>query len=435
MNAFRQILANTLIANITNNFLWFAVTFWVFLETRSVFATSLVSGIYLVTASLSGFWFGSIVDHNRKTKAMMLSSAASLSLFVLAYVYALRTPDSTFKNPNSVELWVFVVVMMLGIIAGNIRNIAVPTLVTILVPAEERDKANGMVGAVIGIAFSITSFASGFALANLGIRGVIVATVLCTILAMAHLALIHVPENEIVHAEHETKGVDLRGTTNVVRAIPGLIGLIFFNAFNNFLGGVFMALMDAYGLSLVSVQAWGVLWGVLSLGLIIGGALVAKRGLGPRPLHTLFRINIVLWILSIVFPIQPWIALMAVCFMGYMILIPFVEASEQTILQKVVPVERQGRVFGFAQSIEQSASPLTAFLIGPIAQFIFIPFMTTGAGARWIGSWFGTGPGRGLALVFILTGVVGLVMTLMAMRSTSFKLLAAAYAEPSPAAD
>ena len=46
-----------------------------------------------------------------------------------------------------------------------------------------------------------------------------------------------------------------------------------------------------------------------------------------------------------------------------MVLMPFAEAAEQTVLQRVVPYERQGRVFGFAQSVEQSAAPLTAFLM------------------------------------------------------------------------
>jgi len=48
--------------------------------------------------------------------------------------------------------------------------------------------------------------------------------------------------------------------------------LILFATFNNFLGGVFMSLMDAYGLSLVSVQVWGALWGIW--GLLLGPALV-----------------------------------------------------------------------------------------------------------------------------------------------------------------
>ena len=43
--------------------------------------------------------------------------------------------------------------------------------------------------------------------------------------------------------------------------------------------------------------------------------------------------------------------------------------------------------------------------------------MTTGAGVDLIGGWFGTGIGRGIALVFTTAGVVGLAVTLVAMRS------------------
>jgi len=93
----------------------------------------------------------------------------------------------------------------------------------------------------------------------------------------------------------------------------------------------------------------------------------------------------------------------------------------------VVPFERQGRVFGFAQSVEMAASPLAAFLISPIAQFVAIPFMTTGAGAELIGGWFGTGPERGLALVFTVAGLVGLGITLAAFRTRCYRRLSARY--------
>jgi DHA3 family multidrug efflux protein-like MFS transporter len=122
------------------------------------------------------------------------------------------------------------------------------------------------------------------------------------------------------------------------------------------------------------------LWGILSLGFIVGGLVVARKGLGNNPLRMLFLANIVMWTICIFFTIQASIVLLAVGMFVWLCLIPVVEAAEQSILQKVVPPERQGRVFGFAQSVEQSASPITAFLIGPVAQLIFIPFMTTGAG-------------------------------------------------------
>ena len=36
---FAGILANTAVANITTSYLWFALTFWVYLQTRNVIAT------------------------------------------------------------------------------------------------------------------------------------------------------------------------------------------------------------------------------------------------------------------------------------------------------------------------------------------------------------------------------------------------------------
>ena len=57
----------------------------------------------------------------------------------------------------------------------------------------------------------------------------------------------------------------------------------------------------------------------------------------------------------------------------WLALIPVIEAAEQTVLQRSIPYERQGRVFGFAQLVENAASPLTAFLMAPIAEAVFMP--------------------------------------------------------------
>ena len=99
------------------------------------------------------------------------------------------------------------------------------------------------------------------------------------------------------------------------------------------------------------------------------------------------------------------------------------------MLQKLVPLERQGRIFGFAQSVEQMASPITAFAIGPLAEFFFIPFMTDGAGVKLIGNWFGTGADRGIALVFTIAGIIGLITTIMAGRSKFYQQLSKKYLE------
>lgn len=427
MKTFYQLLGNTIIANVTNMTVWFALIFYVYLETRSVVATSVVSGIYLVAVAFSGFWFGSLVDRHKKKHMMLLSGFVSLVIYAIGFAVYLVAPSETFKDPTSVILWTFVPLLLAGVIAGNIRSIALPTLITILIPEDGRDKANGLAGTATGIAFLIVSAISGFLVGHSGMYWVLILAMVMMLLSIVHLFTLSIPEKEIVHTGGKSAQVDLRGTLVIISAIPGLIALIFFTTFNNFLGGVFMGLMDAYGLSLVSVQVWGVLWAALSCAFIVGGLFIAKWGLGPNPLRALFAANICIWTICSIFTIQPSIMLLTTGMFIYLCVVPFIEAAEHTIIQKVVPQERQGRVFGVAQSIEMAASPLTTFSIGPIAQFIFIPFMTTGAGVELIGDWFGTGADRGIALVFTLTGIIGLFVTVFAMNTKYYRLLSDRY--------
>lgn len=427
LKAFYHLLANTSIAAILNYTVWFAITFFVYLQTQSVFATAIISGIFLVVTALTGIWFGSIVDHHRKKQVMMLSSFISLAAYIASFLLYLVVPESAYKDVTSVSLWVLVLTLMAGVMAGNLRSIALPTTVTLLVPEPERAKANGLSGTAIGLAMLVTSVISGVLVGLAGMWYVLILAIVGMIGIIVYLSAISVPEPKIIHNPDAPKKVDLKGTLAVIGKVPGLYALIFFTTFNNFLGGVFMSLMDAYGLSLMSVQVWGFLWGFLSCGFIVGGLIIAKKGLGKNPLKAMLVANLIIWAVSCVFTIQPSIILLTVGSFIYMTVMPYIEAAEQTVLQKVVPPDRQGRVFGFAQSVEQSASPLTAFMIGPITQFLAIPFMTTGAGAQLIGGWFGTGPNRGIALVFTIAGLIGLCMTLLALNSRFYHRLSKAY--------
>ncbi|MDP3749518.1 MAG: MFS transporter [Phenylobacterium sp.] len=438
MTPFHHLLGNNLVASITNFTVWFAITFWVYLETKSVFATGMISGIYLVLTAALGFWFGSLVDHHRKKLVMLGSSVASFVLYAISLAIHELAPEGSLADVAGAPLWLFIVVVMFGVIAGNLRSIALPTLVTLLIPEDRRDKANGLVGMTTGVGFLTTSVISGFLVAWGGMFYTLVFAMGLTAAAFLHLLFVPLREPRDASAaagdgQTGPRRVDIAGTMRVIGVVPGLFALILFATFNNFLGGVFMALMDAYGLSLVKVQTWGLLWGVISSAFIIAGLVIARYGLGPSPLRTLLIVNLIMWGVCCVFTIQPSIWLLtAGCFV-WMFLGPFAEAAEHTTLQRVVPFERQGRVFGFAQSVEQAASPLTAFLIGPFTQFLVIPFMTTGAGADAIGDWFGRGPDRGIALVFTVAGVIGVIVTILAFNSGAYRRLASAYASsPDP---
>ncbi|MGQ7295600.1 MFS transporter [Quadrisphaera sp. KR29] len=460
---FAHLLASSAVVSVINYTVWFAITFWVFLETRSVFATGMIAGIFVVATAATGIWFGSLVDNHRKRAVMQASALVSAAVYAVCLALYLLTPAEAFRDVGSWQLWAFIVLLMLGVIAGNPRAIALPTLVTLLVPEDRRDRANGLVGTVSGTSMLVTSVISGVLVASGGMLHVLLLALVVLAASVVHLARVDVPEpapgaplppGERAGADDGADdgdgvgagegpasavgpsggaggagGVDLRGTWRLVRGVPGLVPLIAFSCFNNFIGGGFMALMDAYGLSLVSVQVWGLLWGGLSALMIVGGLLVARLGLGTRPVRLLLLVNVAAWTATMLFPLVASVVSLAVAMAVFMLLMPFAEAAEQTVLQRVVPYERQGRVFGFAQSVEQAAAPVTAFLVGPLTQFVVVPLMSgDGAGARAIGGWFGTGQARAIALVFVVIGAMGLVATLLALASPQYRRLSASYA-------
>jgi MFS transporter, DHA3 family, multidrug efflux protein len=427
MKTFYQFLGNTFVATLTNMTVWFALTYYVYLSTLSVFATSLIAGAHLVMTALTGIWFGGLVDHHQKKQVMIVSSSLSFLFYAIGLGLYLAAPAGAFTTTESAYLWVFVIVLLMGVIVGNLRNIALPTLVTLLVEKKGRAQANGQVGMVNGIGFMVTSVISGFLVAKTGMMGALIGGVGVSLIVVGHLLLVQISPEKIGYSKGRTTKVDVSGTLAIIRRIPGLLPLILFATFNNFLGGVFMSLMDAYGLLLVSVETWGIMWAVLSIAFIVGGAIISKWGLGANPVRSFMIANMIIWIISALFTTVPSIVVLLVGCFGYLAVVPFIEASEQTIFQNLVPKERQGRVFGFAQTVEQAASPLTAFAIGPLTEFVVIPFMTDGWGAQVLGPWFGTGNARGIALVFTTAGLIGIMTSLLAWRSSAYRDLSTYY--------
>lgn len=430
MKQFYNVLINTLIANVTTSFLWFALTFWVYLETKSVMATAIIGGSYMLLIALFSIMFGTIVDHNKKKKVMMISSGITVATYLIAGVIFLTFPQNQIVDWTALAFWLFAGIILIGSVVENMRNIALSTVVTLLVPKDDRAKANGMVGAVQGVAFLVTSVFSGLAIGFLGMGWTLLIAIVLTAVAFIHLLFVPIPEDHIVHdPELAGKKVDIKGSIAAIRSVPGLMALIFFSTFNNLIGGVFMALMDPYGLTLFSVQWWGVVLGVTSTGFIIGGAIIAKKGLGKNPLKTLLLVNVAVGFLGMTFTLREWWWLYAVGMFVFMCLMPAAEAAEQTIIQRVVPFKRQGRVFGFAQSIEAAAAPITAFLIGPIAQFGLIPYMNSDAGRAQFGWLLGDGSARGIALTFVIAGFIGIVVAFLAFYTKAYRRLSEHYAK------
>ncbi len=426
---FTGILVNTALANITTSYLWFALTFWVYLETRNVIATGVIGGAYMLLIALSSISFGTFVDRYRKLAVMRFAAAFTMVMFVLSGVMFLLTPEPALLDLAQPWFWIFTMIILIGAVVENMRNIALSTTVTILIEPDRRANANGLVGMVQGLMFIVTSVLSGLSVGLLGMGWTVVVALVLTALAFAHLLTLRLPEEVKAAASDAQGGFDLRGSWAAVMAISGLFALILFSTFNNFIGGVYMALMDPYGLEMFSVEMWGVVFAIGATGFILGGALIGKFGLGSNPLRTMLIAVALMGLLGAVFTLREWAWLYIVGIWLYMALVPVVEAAEQTVIQKVVPLPRQGRVFGFAMAFESAAAPITAFLIAPIAQFWIIPYARSSEGARQLEPLLGEGISRGIALVFLVAGIIMIAVALIAFLTPVYRRVSASYAQ------
>jgi DHA3 family multidrug efflux protein-like MFS transporter len=428
MKQFYHVLVNTLLANVTTSYLWFALVFWVYLETRSVLATGIIGGTYMLLIALLSMVFGTIVDRHKKKNVMVAATVVTFIAYGLAGVIFLIIPSEQLVNWMTPGFWLFGGVILIGAVVENMRNIALSTTVTLLVPAEKRANANGLVGTVQGLAFMVTSVFSGLSIGLLGMGWTLAIAITLTGLALLHLSFLAIKEDHIVHdPELDNKKVDIKGSIAAIKVVPGLFALIIFSTFNNLIGGVYMALMDPYGLTLFSVEWWGIILGITSTGFIIGGLLIAKFGLGKSPIRTLLFANIAMGLVGALFTIREWWPLFAVGMFIYMILFPIIEAAEQTTIQKVVPFKKQGRVFGFAQSVEAAAAPITSFLIAPIAEFFIIPYLNDPAGQAQFSGLLGTGDARGIALIFLVAGMIVILVACLAFMTKSYQKLSSFY--------
>ncbi|NIB31387.1 hypothetical protein HBB16_05905 [Pseudonocardia sp. MCCB 268] len=214
---FAHLLASTLTVSVVNFTVWFAVTFWVFLETRSIMATRIIAQDLLAATSHSGIPFGGIVDHfGRRRSCRRPRRCRDIYLGCLGTYLLVPAEEFRDREPGAVGV-------RRRADAGRDhreppRTIALPTLVTLLVPAPVQDRITAWSGQRPGCrSWSPRCWPACWS-PSTGCRSVlVVAVVALERVAAAHLARVRVPSRRQPgpSADGGGRGIDLRGTLRV----------------------------------------------------------------------------------------------------------------------------------------------------------------------------------------------------------------------------
>jgi hypothetical protein len=100
----------------------------------------------------------------------------------------------------------------------------------------------------------------------------------------------------------------------------------------------------------------------------------------------------------------------AASFLG-VFFIPIINGSNQAIWQSKVSPDLQGRVFSIRRLIAWFVNPAAMLVAGPLADKVFEPAMQSDTALSAVfGGLVGTGPGAGMSLIFIFTGLMAMMV-------------------------
>ncbi len=410
MVAFSIVWFGQLVSLIGSAMTQFALALWAWQETGA--ATSMALIIFFAfgpTVFLSPI-AGALVDRwNRKFVMMLTDFAAGLSTIVLALLFV----------SGNLQLWH---IYAAGAFAGAFQAFQWPAYsaaITMMVSKANYARANGMMAlAESGSGIAAPLLAGGL-IGVIGVGGVLLIDIVTFIFAIALLLVISVPQPETTVEGRMGRGSiwkeSLYGFSYIWQR-PSLLGLQLIFLGVNLISALSFGLLSPMILARTGedAQALGIVLSATGLGGVAGGLLMSTWGGPKQRIHgvlTGMALSSVLGIavMGIGQSLPVWLigAFLASFF------IPILNGSNQAIWQAKVAPDVQGRVFAVRRLIAQVCFPLGLLAAGPLADFVFEPAMQSeGLLATLFGGLVGAEPGAGMALMFVLSGVSGVIIAL-----------------------
>jgi MFS family permease len=409
MRTFYIIWAGELISMIGSGLSGFALGVWVFTKTQQATPFAMTVLLANLPRILLAPLAGSLADRWNRRLLMILADVGS-ALTTLAAVLVLYMGD--------LQLWHIYVIVVLNSVCGAFQEPAYMASITMLVPKKDLSRASGMVQLGQAIEPLVTPLLAGLLFAVIGLGGVFLIDFITFFFAIGALLIVRIPQPKVEDAARSEGQRPSLWSDSVfgwryLSQRSGLFGLLWYFALVNFLLNFAMVLIGPLVLSYGNSTTLGFVQMAAGAGMLIGSIAVSAWA-GPKR-----RIPVVIGILAFsslglaltglrasVFVTAPGIFLMLLC-------IPIAAAFSQAVFQSKVAPGVQGRVFAIRGVISRSMMPIAFLIAGPLADHVFGPLMLTGGAlaASPLGALLGVGPGRGIGLMFLISGILLLLVS------------------------
>jgi MFS transporter, DHA3 family, macrolide efflux protein len=399
----------------------YALIIWAYKQTSSAMSVSLMTFYSYLPYIIVSVFAGAFIDAHKKKKIMLWSDTIAAICSVAIWILLIT---------DNLKIWHIYIVNSVNGFMNAFQSPASTVAMGIIVPRDKYAKASGMNSFSNSLLTVVTPMLAAFISSFGGLKIIILIDLITFVFAFAVLLLfIHIPEQLDKEAK-DRKGVfnGFREGVTFLHQHRGIWYIIISMAFLNFFSRLtYENILSPMilGRSGGNDRVLGIVSGILGIGGVAGGLTVSVVKL-PKD-------NLKLIYFSAAFSFAFGDLLMGLGQNSYIwsiaaiaasVPIPFISAGMNVIMYNTIPKEVQGRVFAVRNAVQYCTIPIGILLGGALADYVFEPFMLSkNKLALLLQKVVGTGTGSGMAVMFLFTGVLGALTSILWYRNKNIRML------------
>lgn len=420
MKTFLIIWLGQLISMLGSGLTSFALGVWIYDQTKQ--ATPFAITVFLgnLPRILLSPLAGSLADRWNRRWLMILSDSAN-ALATLA-VLALNATVG-------LQVWHIYLIAFFGSVFSAFQEPAYMASVTMIVPKDQLARASGLAQMGQALEMLVAPFIAGLLFGLIGLNGIVTIDFVTFFFAIGALMLVRIPQPpapEVVKGAGGQVWQDAVFGWKYLRARAGLFGLLWYYALVNFLLNFASVLLLPLILSFSNSAGLGAAQMIAALGMLAGSIVLSAWG-GPKKRRIPSVIGFIIlaavglgWV-----GLRPHLFFPAAGMFTMLFNIPIASGISQAVFQSKIAANVQGRVFAIRSMISRSMMPLATLSAGPLADWIFEPLMRPGGALEKsaLAGLIGAGEGRGIGLMFLISGITLVVASVLAWANPRIRLV------------
>ena len=413
---FLIVWSGQLISNIGSGLTAFTLGVFVYQETHSATSYAMIIIFFFLPSLLLKPVGGVLADRFDRRLMMIIGDLGSASglLVILGFMVS-----------GNLALWHIYIGAAISSVFAAFQNPAYKASVSDLVTKEMYARASGLMQLAATSQYLVSPFISGILFSVMDIKYILMIDIMSFLVAA--LAVFWVQKSVApVQMEHEQLHFfsELREGLLTITVNKGLVILITITSLLCFYIGFLQTLLGPMMLNSITPKSFGIAQSICASGLLVSSLLIGVFGGTKSCVKTMSLFLALVGLFYAFIGVSTNIYIIIVSGFLFFFALAFVQTSLEVLIRQNIDNEKQGRVWSLISVVTQLGYPLAYGLAGLLADYIFNPLLlNNGPLASTVGRIIGTGQGRGIGFMFIISGVLVIILAVTTIRIKAVRTL------------